>query len=206
MKFVKGISLFFIYPCVMLGLGVYAGFVLDDYFYPGQVLREESTGSVETQYMAVQVSSREEVLNADTEYVVEEYDTGRDTLVETTIRVPEKYLGMDRETFETSMELYELSPPLSELERGFVSLEIRSFSAKKVVIRMNYDYVEPTESFYLRVENHMIVVYCNDGETVYLYTDIEAGDLPEYLQSQVIMGMFIEDEAALYHFLETYSS
>lgn len=219
MKFLKGISLFFIYPCIMLGFGMYVGIVLDDFFYPGQAgSAQENTvvtglkdtiQPIETYEMsgtAVAVSTREDVLNADTEYVIEEYDTRRDTLVETTWKVPEKYLGMNRESFVTAMELYALSPPLSELERGFVGLEVRSFSAKRVVVRMNYDYVEPTESFYLRVEDNLIVVYCDDKKTVYLYTDISAQSLPEYIQSQVIMGMFIEDEAALYHFLETYSS
>ncbi|MGN1147318.1 MAG: hypothetical protein ACI4TB_02780 [Lachnospiraceae bacterium] len=209
MKFVKGISLFLIYPCIMFGIGMYAGIVLDNYFYPGsgQSLQESGTVHEETEYSVVSVSAKDkEVLNADTEYVIEEYDTKRDTLVETTWKVPAKYLGMGREDFVTAMELYALSPPLSEQERGFVGVEVRSFSADRVVVRMNYAYAEPTESFYLRVEDNSIVVYCDDGKTVYMYTDISAQELPEYIQTQVILGMFMEDEAALYHFLETYSS
>lgn len=226
MKLVKGISLFFIYPCMMLAVGLYAGIMLDRYFYPGQsdnagqmeesVLleaerqTEEETaaeGKTKPEETSMPVSVREEeVLTADTEYVIEEYDTKRDTLVETVWKVPAKYLGMDRKTFVQTMELYALSPPLSEQQRGFVGLEVRSFSAKRVVVRMNYAYAEPTASFYLRVENNNIVVYCDDNETVYMYTDICAQTLPEYIQTQVIMGMFMEDEAELYHFLETYSS
>lgn len=221
MKFIKCIGLFFIYPCIMFVIGLYVGVFLDDFFYPGQETVpqkpdssyvQNSDTTPQSQYSlpessAVSVSSREEeVLNADTEYVIEEYDTKRDTLVETVWKVPAKYLGMDREEFIQSMELYALSPPLSEQERGFVGLEVRSFSAQRVVVRMNYAYVEPTESFYLKVEDNNIVVYCDDEETVYMYTDISAQSLPEYLQGQVIMGMFMEDEAALYHFLETYSS
>lgn len=209
MKFVKGISLFLIYPCIMLGIGMYAGIVLDDYFYPGrgQSLQENKTARVETESSVVSVSAKDkEVLNADTAYVIEEYDTKRDTLVETTWKVPAKYLGMGREDFVTAMELYALSPPLSEQERGFVGVEVRSFSSDKVVVRMNYAYAEPTKSFYLRVEDNSIVVYCDDGKTVYMYTDISAPDLPEYIRTQIIRGMFMKDEAALYHFLETYSS
>ena len=71
---------------------------------------------------------------------------------------------------------------------------------------MNYDYVKPTESFYLRVEDNLVVVYCDDGKTVYLNTDISAQKLPEEVRHEIIMGMYVEDEAALYHFLETYSS
>ena len=191
----------------MLGIGMYAGMVLDNYFYPGSLSApEQEIVQIPSSPVVLAASKKEEVLTADTEYVIEEYDTKRDTLVETIWSVPAKYLGMDREEFLTAMELYTLSPPLSEQQRGFVGAEVRSFSVSRVVVRMNYAYAEPTESFFLRVEDNNIVVYCDDGETVYMYTDISAETLPEYIQSQVIMGMFIEDESVLYHFLETYSS
>ena len=226
MKVIKGIGLFFIYPCIMLGIGFYAGMTMNNYFYPGndaykqepesgQVLTIDTTETTDTSFLQsepllpesmVPVAAREEVISANTEYVVEEYDTKRDTLVETVWKIPAKYLGMDREAFLKAMELYALSPPLSEQQRGFVGLEVRSFSVSKVVVRMNYAYAEPSQSFYLRVEDNNIVVYCDDEETVYMYTNISAQALPEYIQTEIIMGMFIEDEAALYHFLETYSS
>lgn len=212
MKWIKGISLFLIYPCIMLGIGMYAGVVLEDFFYPGREELQAQTEEISyenpkpVRQEAVPTASEKEVLNADTEYVIEEYDTKRDTLVESIWTVPAKYLGMDRDTFLMTMELYELAPPLSEQKRGFVGLEVRSFSAQKVVVRMNYAYAEPTKGFYLKVEDNIIVVYCDDEETVYLYTDISAETLPEDIQGEIIAGMYVEDEAALYHFLETYSS
>lgn len=218
MKFLKGVSLFFIYPCIMLGSGMYIGILLNNYFYPRQIQYIEvpvpmpqatAEPVVEEEPPAESVeaaSQQKEVINADTEYIVEEYDTRRDTLVETVWNIPPKYMGMDRETFVTAMELYAASPPLSEQERGFVGLEVRSFSSSRVVVRMNYAYVEPTKSFYLKVADNNIVVYCDDGETIYMYTSISALTLPEVVQTQVVKGMFIEDEAELYHFLETYSS
>lgn len=42
-------------------------------------------------------------------------------------KVPQAYLGMNREEFVAAMERYEASPPLSELERGFTGLEVLSF-------------------------------------------------------------------------------
>lgn len=221
MKILKGISLFFIIPCIILAIGIYIGCVFDNFFYPGeekkQAQKEERTLDEDTAYLIEETlqtteevkivsAPKEEILNADTEYIIEEYDTKRDTLVETSWDVPAKYLGMNRDEFIQAMELYALSPPLSEQERGFVGLEVVSFSSQRVVIRMNYAYVEPSSSFYLKVENNSIVVYCDDNETVYMYTDITADMLPEYIQTQVIMGMFMKDEAALYNFLETYSS
>ncbi len=213
MKIIKCISLFFIYPCIVLCLGIFIGMNLRQYFYPGKnqskILPQkvQLTTESRTEHTEFQVAlQKEEILTADTDYVIEEYDVKRESLVETVLKVPEKYMGMDRVEFENCMDLYALSPPLSELERGFIGLEVRSFSSDKVVIRMNYVYTQPTKGFYLRVENNSIVVYCDDGETVYMYTDISAESLPEYIQGQIISGMYMEDEANMYHFLETYSS
>lgn len=224
MKFVKGFSLFFLYPIVMFALGVYASNSFKSFFYPGdnvrgipsqKVIVEESKEIpiqkeiipiVDKKEDAVETILKEETLNADTEYVLEEVDIKKETSVETVWKVPEKYLGMNREAFVEAMEEYAFSPPLAEQERGFIGLEVLSFSAKKVVIRMNYAYVEPTESFYLSVQNNYIVVYLDDKETVYMHTDILLEHLPDNVQQEVIGFMHFEDEEALYNFLESYSS
>ena len=204
MKFVKGISLFFLYPCMMLCTGIYLGIEAERYFYPGrQNLVQEDIVEESLQPVAVE---EEEILTTDTEYVLEEYDTKRGTVVETVTKVPEKYLGMDRETFVESMDLYALTPPLPEKERGFIGLEVVSFSKSRVVVRMNYLYIEPTKGFYLKVEDNNIVVYCDDDKTVYMRTTISTYTLPDNLKSQIVEGIFMENEAALYSFLETYSS
>lgn len=222
MKFVKGISLFCVFPLICITAGLFAGFFLKDFFYPGNDRRFADNRYLADDYVAEEygiptdnvgdgyslevVSAPKEEIMADTEYVIEEYDTRRDTLIVNSISVPLKYLGMDREEFLHTMELYALSPPLSELERGFVGLEVRSFSTQRVVVRMNYAYIEPSQSFYIRVEDNMLVVYCDDEDTVYMYTNIKADTLPEEIQTKVSRGMFVEDEASLYNFLETYSS
>ncbi|MCH5269829.1 MAG: hypothetical protein J1E83_03690 [Lachnospiraceae bacterium] len=207
MKFVKGISLFFLYPCMMLCAGIYLGVEVERYFYPGrqEVLQERKVEESLPQIEQVAVEE-EEILTTDTEYVLEEYDTKRGTVIETVTKVPEKYLGMDREDFVQSMDLYARTPPLSELERGFIGLEVMSFSRSRVVIRMNYLYIEPSKGFYLKVENNNIVVYCDDEKTIYMYTTISALELPDHLKSRIVEGIFMEDEAELYSFLETYSS
>ena len=95
-------------------------------------------GSQSTSEDSVQTSIIREKLNADTSYVLEETDMRNDTVVETVWKLPAKYIGMNREEFIEAMEIYEASPPLEELERGFVSLEVLSFSPQKVVVQMNY--------------------------------------------------------------------
>lgn len=163
-------------------------------------------GSQGTSEDSVQTSIIREKLNADTSYVLEETDMRNDTVVETVWKLPAKYIGMNREEFIEAMEIYEASPPLEELERGFVSLEVLSFSPQKVVVQMNYEYMQPGESFYLMVVDNYVVVYLEDRETVYMDTDILLTELPEELQQEIIQVMFIPDEESLYNFLENYSS
>ncbi len=153
-----------------------------------------------------EVSALTQKLNAGTSYVLEETDLRNDTVVETFWKLPAKYIGMNREQFLEAMDLYEASPPLEELERGFVSLEVLSFSPQKVVVQMNYDYIQPGSSFYLKVEDNFVVVYLEDKTTLYMDTDISLKDLPEDLQQEIIQVMYVQDEESLYDFLENYSS
>jgi hypothetical protein len=233
MKILKGISLFVIYPVVMLSLGFLGGVLFIDTFYPskdgvsvdydrgsalvrdvaelqvgvsnaqaGQSLIAEANGAADS----APVLADEERLNADTAYVLEEKDVNTQSTVETIWSIPAKYIGMNRVQFLDAMEDYENAPPLSELERGFVGLEVQSFSEERVVIQMNYEYVQPTKSFYLKVEDNYVVVYLDDLETVYMNTNILLTDLPDEEQQEIIHVKYVADEERLYDFLETYSS
>ena len=235
MKFVKGISLFFIYPMVMFGLGFYVSVESMHFFYPGtnpynetkelpeenwpeqivDKLNQENTPldkNVEKQntdtekQVLVEVTVSAETLSVDTEYVLEETDIINHSVVETVSKLPGKYVGLNREQFLKCMEEYEMFPPLSELERGFVSLEVLSFSRERVVVQMNYQYVQPGNSFYLAVRDNEVVVYLEDKETIYINTGIALEELPESVQLDIIQMLWIEDEEALYNFLENYSS
>ena len=235
-KFVKGIGLFFIYPLVLFGLGFYAGVCTTHFFYPGEQKKgfyyepgntivpsaEESeepeeffpvgddcidyeTASEEFKDLR-ETSNISETLCVETEYVLEECDIDGDTTVETIWKLPDKYVGMNREHFIEAMELYEAFPPLSEMERGFVSLEVLSFSRKRVVVQMNYRYVQPSNGFFLAVYNNKIIVYLEDKETIFIETDIVLEQLPENIQQDIINMMWLDSEEDLYNFLETYSS
>lgn len=220
MKFVKRISYFFVIPVFFLGLGIFLGVWGSRFFYPGHWqdmndplpmpadYGEETITSEEVQETpeSVAAAASGETLCADTEYVLEEMDIVRNTTVETTWQIPHKYIGMNRESFLETMELYAAHPPLSEIERGFVGLEVLSFSRERVVVRMDYRYVQPSESFYLAVTDHEVVAYLEDRSTVYINTGIRLEDLPETLQLQIMDMLFVPDEEALYDFLETYSS
>ena len=155
---------------------------------------------------ALEAASSSETLYVGTQYVLEETDINRHTVVETSWSLPDKYVGMTREQFLEAMEIYQSSPPLKELERGFVGLEVLAFSRERVVVQMNYSYVQPSASFYLAVYNNEVIVFLDDRETVYIETKIHLDSLPEEVQQEIIQMMRVESEEELYNFLETYSS
>lgn len=241
LKFIKGISLYFIYPMAMLCIGFYGGVVSSHFFYPGEQapdpvelynapspdpapgepvevpdsrldygvaesLEEEEDILPAGEELPYAAASASETLSADTEYVLEETNILDRSVVQTSWRLPPQYMGMNRKQFLEAMELYEAHPPLAEMERGFVGLEVLSFSRERVVVQMNYRYVQPSASFYLAVYDNEVVVYLEDKVTVYINTDISLDSLPEEVQQEIIQMMWIPDEESLYHFLESYSS
>lgn len=229
MKVLKGIGLFFVYPALTMFFGFWCGVRSTHFFYPGESsvderynveefmraekLQNEEKNDIKpvkepdvSDNTVRQVSVQREVLVSDTEYVLLETDVIRGNEVETSWKLPAQYIGMDREQFVVAIENYSSFPPLSEMERGFVNAEVVSFSRERVVVRMNYQYVQPGDGFYLAVDNNEVVVYLDDKETVYINTGILLETLPEELQLQIIEMMYMEEEGNLYNFLETYSS
>ena len=210
MKFVKRISLFFIIPMGMFTFGFYSHMKLQEEFYPNKFeaeqVKQKSIKVQEEPQVIPSAVEEEQVICADTQYIIEEVDLKKDTSVETKWKVPDKYIGMDRERFVKEMELYQQSPSLTDQELGFVSVEVVSFSREKVVIRKNYIYKEISTSFYLVNEKNFVVVYCDDLRTVYMNTNISLDSLPDNLKQEIIQKRYVATEEELYNFLESYSS
>lgn len=208
MKVAKRISLFFIIPMGMYALGFYSHMKLQEEFYPGKVVVEKvAKEEVNAGPQIIQVGVEDEqVICADTRYIVQEVDLKRDTSVETVWKAPDKYIGMNRKQFIKEMELYQQSPSLKDQELGFVSVEVLSFSKAKVVVQKNYIYKEATTCFYLVNERNYVVVYGDDMRTVYMETNITLDSLPDELKQEIIQNKYIATEEELYNFLESYSS
>lgn len=214
MKVLKGIGYFFVLPTLLIGIGFVAGVKCVHFFYPGENRTEISQSIDIPQQSRVEqntdslasVAASGETLSVDTKYVLQETDLVKENMVETVWKLPDKYIGMNREQFLQAMEDYSHFPPLSELERGFVGLEVLSFSREKVVVKMNYEYVQPSDSFYVAVRDNEVVVYLEDMETIYINTGMQLSDFPEEIQTQIIQMYWMPDEESLYDFLETYSS
>lgn len=210
MRLWKKISIYFIYPACMLALGLFAGLGVQEFFYPNrQQLQQEETGEsreTETDVSLEAAGGQDQVITADTRYVVERFDLTDSSRTEEEEPLPEQYIGMNREQFVEACEVYEASPSLEDQSRGFLSMYVERFSAEEVVVRKNYESSTKPEEFYLAVENNYVVVYEADKKTRFMSTGIPVQSLSDELAEELLNFKYVGSEAELYDFLESYSS
>lgn len=210
MKLLKGISLFILYPVTMFAIGFVTNMFVMEYFYPGQTkgeiteisVRNETNTQPEAKPVAV---SDKRIVTANTEFIVQKYDTSGEFMGELKEILPDKYIGMTREALVKEIHAWNQNPPLTDLEQGFQYIELQSFSPQRIVVRKTYT-GRQEEGFFLLNENHCVVVYQRDLQNVYLTTDIKVDDLPEQLKEEILHIKYVENEKELYNFLESYSS
>lgn len=215
MKLIRRISLFLILSGFMLGLGGYTALRAEQFFYPNKYpqketsnhIKEQTPGEAETEEQVIEAAVENiPVVTADTAYLVEEVDLSDGTIREKEESVPVKYIGLDRESLVEELESYDANPPLTELERGFETIELTAFSKDRVVVCKYYKTQKEEPGFYLMVADHFIVVYREDRQTLYMNTDILLESLDDALQAEIMQGKYMESEDEVYHFLESYSS
>lgn len=215
MKFVKRISLFFIYPAAMFGFGFVSNMAIQEFFYPGQfekreILRREVQPQPQPQPSGTPDSVQEAgyleepIITADTRYVVVSYDALSGETVEEEEITPDKYIGLTRQKLEAELKEYGESPSLTDQEKGFTYIELLSFSPARVVVRKSYERMD--EGFFLINENHYVVVYDKTLTHIYMNTGIRMESLPQTLQDEIMVMKYIETENELFYFLESYSS
>lgn len=220
MKTFCRISLLIVAAFLCFGAGACSIVLYNEWFYPNaqkdsadkpfvpyemEVKEPLQTQSSQEIYNAVS-TGQDPLITCNTLFLVKEYQISSQITQEEEQALPAKYLGMNRDAFTESISAFELSPPLSELEKGFVSIDILSFSEEQVVIQKNYDSPEQKEGYYLVAEDNFVTAYCFDMKSVFLYTEIPMDSLPQNVQDEIVKVKYIESEAKLYDFLESYSS
>lgn len=229
MKLVKRISLFMAMSAVMLGLGGYGALKAEDFFYPNRyrldtgtplsqnhsrpgetkseeakTARPEESETIPEQVIEAAVT-QEPVVTADTIYLVERINLTKGTATQTQETMPVKYIGLNRDALLEELAFYCDNPPLTELEQGFETAELTAFSKDRIAVCKYYREEEP-KRFYLKVADHFIIVCEEDGQTLYMNTDILLERLPDSLQREIMEGKPVASEEELYLFLESYSS
>lgn len=231
MKLVKRISFFMALSAVMLGLGGYGALKAEDFFYPNryrinsgmshsgtnntsgakltepqQIHMAEGTEEEENPGQVIEASvTAEPVVTADTLYLVENVNLTKGTATQSQETMPVKYIGLNREELLEELSSYCDNPPLTELEQGFETAELTAFSKDRVAVCKYYREKTP-KHFYLKVADHFIIVCEEDGQTLYMNTDILLERLPDSLQREIMAGKPVASEEELYLFLESYSS
>lgn len=231
MKLVKRISFFMALSTVMVGIGAYGALKAEDFFYPNRYQmnngmshssthNESEVKMKETQTMRMADGTEEEespgqvieasvtaepVVTADTLYLVESVNLTKGTTTQSEETMPVKYIGLNREELLDELSFYCDNPPLTELEKGFETAELTAFSKDRVAVCKYYRMKTPKQ-FYLKVADHFIIVCEEDGQTLYMNTDILLERLPDSLQREIMAGKPVASEEELYLFLESYSS
>ena len=206
MHTLKKVGAFLLVFSIAFVLGIYFEKLVDS-FYPHKT---ESTdpikiNTVQEEEVTPAILS-EEIITADTKLIIVEHnlESGEEILSENSI--PIKYIGMNRERFIEEMESYEISPALSDIKKGFRSLQVLSFSGKEVKLQKNYSASKAEVHFYIVAKDNKLVVYYEDMQTVFLTTDILMDSLPKEVQLEILKKKYFETEEELYNFLESYSS
>ncbi len=207
MKFVKRISLFFIYPLSMFAIGFASNMMMMDYFYPNNLKRENAKAQEMPVKEKMPVSVMDTpVVTANTRYVIQEYNALNGQLTQNEETAPDKFIGLDRTKLAQEIENYNKKPSLTDQEKGFTFMELVSFSSDNVVVKKSYEKQEAANGFFLLNENHYVVVYDHELSGIYMNTNILVEELPEKLQNEIIHMKYIQDEGELFNFLESYSS
>lgn len=207
MHLLKKISVFLCTFCVAFVMGIYYEKLTVSFYPNGQAQIERDTvpqkENVDNSAPAV---LNEEIITANTKLIVIEHDieTGEEFFSESNI--PIKYIGLNRKSFLEEMEAYETTPALNDLKKGFISLEVLSFSKTEIKLQKNFSKGMINLHFYVLAKDNKLVVYYEDLETIYLSTDIDMDSLPKQVQLEILKKKYFESEEELYNFLESYSS
>lgn len=151
-------------------------------------------------------TNKEQTVTNATKYILEHYNSKEFTLKEEPLPTPADFIGLTREQLIDYLKSYEQAPSLEDKKLGFESFELVSFSNDQIVLRKSYHPYAENYKYYLIAENDYVTVYYIDKSTVYEYTNIVVGELPDDLKTEIRNGKYISTLDELYSFLENYSS
>ena len=187
MRYLKRIS-FLLYSILLFA----AGFQTQTYLWDPAPLPEKP---------AVPALQDSAALTCDTQLVICSIGLPDKKQTEEVLRLPEKYIGMDRSSFVRCIEDSRKAPLLSERKKGLALVEVLSFSPQKLVLRKTYRKPAADDGYYLAVKNHRLVVYEQDRTTCFLQSDIDVRTLPAPLRLELARGKKVDSREALENIL-----
>jgi len=193
-----------IFAVVSLAIGIITGLsiYLYHFFYPEKYVKTD-TG----EYVNIAVANNPSTfpVSKKTQFVIEHYyEDEQRTLTENVGNIP-VLLGCEKDGVESYLKEYMTHLSAEERQNGLSSYTLISYNGNTIHLRKTYKLPE-YNGYYAKSFNGYIVILNGDEKTVYEYTQISVSVLPEELQKEVHTGLYLENEADLYNFLETYSS
>ena len=206
---IKQVSWFFGLALLLIGLYV-AG-----YHYGSQI--GESEEEIETRSMrSMQGETDEEILDKNTEYIVESHNLENDTLKTQSMSIPVEFIGLSKSEVidyitshdEQFREEGEEIQNISMISFSHDMLVLRKDVTKSVTISetvKKYDNDTPY-NYYMVLEDGAIVVYKQDKTTVFLETGIQDEELDENDKELLLQGIGVKNISELYRYLEGFTS
>lgn len=205
----------------------FAGYIL---IRGGELLIKEIRTEQEpsAEIVVQETATSQEHVTCDTVFTISEYDlsTGRQEVYQKLL--PENLIGMNRRQLMEWVDEYNLSPTLEDMEKGFCSMELLSFSTEEIRVRKRVESAgEPEVELpeqpkqletaatvsentlvygYILAHDGLLTVYDGMRRHVILYTDIPLFDLSLEIQQEILEGKEVYSEQELYNLLESYSS
>ncbi|MDE7417661.1 MAG: hypothetical protein K2N44_15390 [Lachnospiraceae bacterium] len=153
-----------------------------------------------------QVQKMNVITTSDTICIYENIDKKDGSMSVEVVKLPTKYIGLNRTELEGILAQDSLAPTLSEKQKGFKSQHLELFSAERIKVLRIYDTTQETTGFYIMEVNGEVCVYEHDKTTLYFRTGLRVEDLPADVRYELKNGKFMDSELQVYHFIESYSS
>lgn len=183
-------------PLLFLGISF-----LYSYFYPKQYVLNKNG-----EYVNVNAKDEDTFpVNKNTTFVMEYYYPEENRILQENIKSIPDLLGCSEEEVHLYLNDYMKHLTKQDEEKGLCNYEMVSYHGQEIHLRKTYRTPEQT-GFLAKSYNGFVVILKSDGKTVYEYTEINIAGLPEDIREQILDGLTIENEEALYNFLENYSS
>ncbi len=160
--------------------------------------------------------TKEELIDHDTEYVLESHNLDDDKITAKTENVPVELIGLSKKEvidyITSHMEQFQ------EKGEEVKNISMISFSHDTLVLRKDVtDSIAISETikkyqndnpynYYMVLEDGYLTVYKQDKTTVFLETGIREDELDETDRAQLLQGVGVKNISELYRYLEGYTS
>lgn len=141
-----------------------------------------------------------------TDIVIESYDADGKLIERSQEKAGADLIGNNRLDMLLYANSYREQATAQEKQDGFERMVLESFSPQTVTLVKYYGEPQVEQGYFIGLKDNAVIVYLEDRSEVYEYTNIEAWSLPLDVRSDLVEGIYVENEQELFDFLQTYSS